>query len=225
MLLSRRALLACLPLLPCALLMPCGASAAPENRMGKSVAQYGRDVEYYYQNPRPAVLAGMLRVMDAANVFSAPDKRLTLAAFFAEIFRRDSAQEALLRKESLSAEALRMLDEAASLTGTRGRPETLPPLLTRDILQDATRISMCWAGFGASGDVRYVDKIIAAAADFARRNAAGLPQDLRFRVGQEAARTLYDYARRHPLVMRRCVQARATADPAAAEMLRRVVEG
>ena len=224
MLLSRRTLLACLPLLLCAAL-PRRSAAAPDNRVSKSVAQYGRDVEYYYQRPRPEVLGGMLRAMDAARIFAVPDKRLTLAAFFAEIFRRNSAQEALLRQEALSAEGQSMLDEASALAGVRGKPELLPPLLKKDILQDATHVSMCWAGFGASGDVRYVDALIAAAADFARRNAARLPQDLRFRVGQEAARTLFDYARRHPLVMRRCVEARASAAPDAAEMLRRVVEG
>lgn len=206
---------------PC---MPLPADAAPGNGLEKSVAQYGLDIEFYYKNPRPDILPGMLRVLDEKRIFAAPDKSMTVSAFLGEIFRKDPRQTNTLDEAAanLSPKAQDVVQEGKKMAALQNG---IPRLLCCDMLQDATRISMCWAAFGASGDIRFVDAVIEAACDFARRNAAGSAHDLRFRIGQEAARTLFDYARRHPAVMSRCKELRGKKDPPSAEMLRRVIEG
>lgn len=70
----------------CTLFTPLAAQALT---IAKGVPFYARDMEYYYREQRAETLPGILRTFDAQGVLADSRKQLALAAFLAEVLRRD----------------------------------------------------------------------------------------------------------------------------------------
>ena len=200
----------------CTLFTPLAAQALT---IAKGVPFYARDMEYYYREQRAETLPGILRTFDAQGVLADSRKQLALAAFLAEVLRRDpSARPRLLppapslsrdgRRTLAWAAHLAQLPDADALIQSLLQPDDAlllrqitaspAPLLRWNLYAEKTVLQMYWTAYLASGDAAYLDPIIAAALRYARLNAAGLQNDPDFSVSAAAAASLYDMAPRHP---------------------------
>ena len=209
----------------CTLFTPLAAQALTS---AKGVPFYARDMEYYYREQRAETLPGILRTFDAQGVLADSRKQLALAAFLAEVLRRDpSARPRLLppapslsrdgRRTLAWAAHLAQLPDADALIQSLLQPDDAlllrqitaspAPLLRWNLYAEKTVLQMYWTAYLASGDAAYLDPIIAAALRYARLNAAGLQNDPDFSVSAAAAASLYDMAPRHPEVDARVAQA------------------
>ena len=209
----------------CTLFAPLAAQALT---IAKGVPFYARDMEYYYREQRAETLPGILRTFDAQGVLADSRKQLALAAFLAEVLRRDpSARPRLLppapslsrdgRRTLAWAAHLAQLPDADALIQSLLQPDDAlllrqitaspAPLLRWNLYAEKTVLQMYWTAYLASGDAAYLDPIIAAALRYARLNAAGLQNDPDCSVSAAAAASLYDMAPRHPEVDARVAQA------------------
>ena len=200
----------------CTLFTPLAAQALT---IAKGVPFYARDMEYYYREQRAETLPGILRTFDAQGVLADSRKQLALAAFLAEVLRRDpSARPRLLPPApSLSRDGRRTLAWAAHLAQLPDADALIQSLLQPDdalLLRQITASPaplLRWNLYAEEtvlqGDAAYLDPIIAAALRYARLNAAGLQNDPDFSVSAAAAASLYDMAPRHPEVDARVAQA------------------
>jgi hypothetical protein len=212
--------------------------------IAKGVPFYARDMEYYYQEKRAETLPGILRTFDAQGVLADSRKQLTLAAFLAEVLRRDpTARQRLLPPQpGLSRDGRRtlawtahlaLLPDAATLIHSLLQPEEAllqrqiaespAPLLRWNLYAEKTVLQMYWTAYFASGDTAYLDPILEAALRYARLNAAGLQKDPNFPVCAAAAASLYDLAPRHAAVNARVAQALARCSAPAAPTLRTIL--
>ncbi|MBO4313730.1 MAG: translation initiation factor 2 [Desulfovibrio sp.] len=230
---------ALLALLLCAQAAP--AWAVQPNRLTKSLPLAARDMEFYYRKPIPP--AGLLRAFDAADSFKNGEARLLAAAFFGELMRGDdaAAQQMMTQTKSLSADGRRMLAWAVHFSGGAGEGAVLDSLLSegeaplrRRIersparidqwdMSEATVLRMFWACFYASGDTRWVDRIIAEALRLAGMNAQSRQTGRGFEIARSAAATLYDMAPRHPAVHDRLAAALSRAHGAEADILKQIL--
>ena len=204
-----------------------GLGGAAEMQLSKGVSHYARDMEFYYQKPRPEVLPGLLRTLAAQGVLGHGEKRLVVAAFLGELAaKRGASLEALadgaqaLPPEA-GADARRTLAWAAHLASLPQEQQLLDRLLTQ---ADATLRGhigrspaplgswqvnepavprMFWGAFMASGDTAWLDRLIDAALRYARLNAAGRQGAPGFAGNAAAAALLYDMAPRHARVQER----------------------
>ena len=109
---------------------------AAEMQLSKGVAHYARDMEFYYQAPRPEILLGLLRTLAGQGVLSHGEKRLVVAAFLAELAARrmasldDLATGAQAMDGEAGADARRTLAWAAHLAGASQEGRLLDTLLT-----------------------------------------------------------------------------------------------
>lgn len=210
---------------------PCPAA---QMQVTKGLTHYARDMEYYYQKPRPGVLPGLLRTLAGQGVLGHGEKRLVTAAFLGELAReRKASLKALaqgtqaLRGEA-GADARRTLAWAAHLAGLPNEAQLQAGLLTE---KDATlrgQISrspaplsawqanepavprMFWGAYMASGNPVWLDRLLNEAERYARLNAAGRQGEPGFAASAAAAALLYDMAPRHAAVQER-VRARLGA--------------
>lgn len=198
-----------------------GLCGAAEMQLSKGVTHYARDMEFYYQKPRPEVLPGLLRTLAAQGVLGHGEKRLVVAAFLGELAaKRGASLEAMADvAQALPAEAgadaRRTLAWAAHLAGHPQERQLLDRLLTP---ADATLRGhigrspaplgawqanepavprMFWGAYMASGDALWLDRLIDAALRYARLNAAGRQGEPGFAGNAAAAALLYDMAPRH----------------------------
>ncbi|MDE6735149.1 MAG: translation initiation factor 2 [Desulfovibrio sp.] len=203
---------------------PCGAA---EMQLSKGVTHYARDMEFYYQKPRPEVLPGLLRTLATQGVLGHGEKRLVVAAFLGELAaKRKASLEALAEGAktlpgAAAADARRTLAWAAHLGGLSNERQLLDRLLTPG---DATLRAhmgrspaplaawqvgepavprMFWGAYMASGDAAWLDRLIDAALSYARLNAAGRQGEAGFAGSAAAAALLYDMAPRHASVQER----------------------
>ncbi|MDR1777673.1 MAG: translation initiation factor 2 [Desulfovibrio sp.] len=214
--------------------------------ISKNTAQYARDMEEYYKNGKPEVLPGLLRAFEARGVLVDGEKRLVTAAFLAEILRRDPAVQKILlapqtnfgeqaRKTLAWAAHLACLPNERSLLETwlqkkddfllRQIQASPAPLERWNIYAEPSVLRMYWAAFLASGDLRLLDDIVAAALHYADLNAAGLNGDADFAVSAAAAALLYDQAPGHVIVQRRlqAILAREAGNAGRAGVLREIL--
>jgi hypothetical protein len=182
-------------------------------------------VSHYYQKPEPERVVPSLRFMaqDLGLPAAEASERSGLVAFYGAIFRQDGGS-APSRLQDLSALAerspeflLRVLwfantPEARSLLEALGPPpgsphreqwEELrraapPDPLTMEIA-DAGAIDVFWGSFFATGDPRYVGRVIGALALLRSEHDA-----LKIRIGASAEMSLVSNARRHEKVLEIC---------------------
>lgn len=208
------------------LLAALAAQPAPaaEMHVTKGLAHYARDMEFYYQNPRPQVLPGLLRTLAAQGVLGHGEKRLVTAAFLAELTRRqavsleDLARSVEALPEASRADAWRTLAWAAHLAALpteadllgrllSGRDATLRAHIARSAAplaawepREPTVPRMFFGAYMASGDTAWLDRLVDAALRYARLNAAGRQGEPDFAASAAAAALLYDMAPRHARV-------------------------
>lgn len=209
-----------------AALVPAPCFAA-EMHVTKGLTHYARDMEYYYQKPRPEVLPGLLRTLASQGVLGHGEKRLVAAAFLAELAReRKASLEALAQGTQAlpgeaGADARRTLAWAAHLAGLPNEAQLLASLLTdRDatlrgqISRTAAPLAawqanepavprMFWGAYMASGNPLWLDRLLNEAERYARLNAAGRQGEPGFAASAAAAALLYDMAPRHAAVQER----------------------
>lgn len=221
-----------------------GPRQAAALAVSKSASLYARDMEFYYRNKNPEVLPGILRSFDAQGVLAQGEKRLTAAAFLAEVLRRDpSARQRILPpSKTLSRDGRRTLawvahlarldDETALLEALLGPEDAVllgqirnspAPLLRWDMYAEKTVLQMYWAAFLASGDDAYLDAIIQAALRYARLKAGGRQKEADFPVSAAAAASLYELAPRHEAVRARLEQVLKNLAGPEAETLRLIL--
>lgn len=186
---------------------------------------FDRFVSHYYENPEPDRVVPSLLYM--AREMGVPaednDARKGLVAFYAGILRRDpSANLAGVRDmAALQDEAPAFLWQVLWFAGTpaaRALLETLAPPRTSpkwerwdrqrqspppDPLtlppEDAGALEVFWGSFFATGDTRYVERVIGVLA------LARVEHDARkIRIGASAEASLVANARQHPKVMEIC---------------------
>lgn len=220
--------LAWIPILVLAGLCCLAPRQAAALAVSKSASLYARDMEFYYQNKNSEALPGILRSFDARGILAQGEKRLTTAAFLAEVLRRDPAarQRLLPPSKTLSRDGRRTLawvahlaqlnDEAALLKDLLGAEDAVllgqirnspAPLPRWNVYAEKTVVQMYWAAFLASGDDAYLDAIINAVLRYARLKAAGRQNEADFPVCAFAAASLYELAPRHAAVRARLNEA------------------
>lgn len=201
--------------------VPC---VAAEIRLSKSLPQYARDMEFYYQAPRPEILPGLLRTLADEGVLAHGEKRLVVASFLAELAGRNMASlddlaagvhatggEDARRTLAWAAhlarhpQEQRLLDQLltahdATLRGHIGRS---PAPLSAWTVHEPTVPRMFWGAYMASGDTAWLDRLIEAALRYARLNAAGRQGEPDFAACAAAAALLYDMAPRHARLQER----------------------
>lgn len=197
---------------------------AAEMHVTKGLPHYARDMEFYYQNPRPEILPGLLRTLADQGVLGHGEKRLVAAAFLGELeSQRPATLETLAQSArglpgEAGADARRTLAWAAHLARIPNEQGFLDSLLTArdDTLRghigrspaplssweanEPTVPSMFWGAYMASGDTAWLDRLMDAAARYAELNAAGRQGGPGFAAGATAAALLYDMAPRHARV-------------------------
>ena len=171
--------------LVCALaLAALGPCSAAEMQLSKGVTHYARDMEFYYQKPRPEVLPGLLRTLAAQGVLGHGEKRLVVAAFLGELAaRRKTSLESLAAgagalPAGAAADARRTLAWAAHLGGLSQERQLLDRLLTpadatlrAHIARSPAPLAawqpgepavprMFWGAYMASGDTAWLDRLI-----------------------------------------------------------------
>lgn len=213
--------------------------------MGLNLAHYAQDMEFYYQRPRPGIIAPMLRDFERSGVLAQAEKRLMVAAFMAEALQSypDLAAGLGSLGAGLGSNGRLTLAWAVRLAGLPGSGPMLatllkgaPPALVRQIggcptplgrwpiSGEKSTLQMYWASFMASGKKIWVQKIVRAACEYARLNDRGRQGDPGFAVLQAAAATLYEMAPRHATV-RSCVsEVLAKASGAEARALALILE-
>ena len=215
-------LLSCTLLLLAMCLVPTHANGAVT--LSKSLTHYARDMEFYYQKPRPETLAGILRTFDSQGTLSDNRKQLTLAAFFAQVLRSDhTARQYLLpMPDSIGRDGRRTMawavhlaqlpDETALMDHLLTNQESLlraqiakspAPLTAWDIRSEKTVVQMFWTAFLAAGDTQLLDRIVETALRYAHLQAMGMQNTRDFAVCSSAAASLYDMTPRHPIVRAR----------------------
>lgn len=226
--------------------LPCQTA---EIQLSKGVPHYARDMEFYYQTPRPEILPGLLRTLAEQGVLTHGEKRLMVASFLAELAvqRMASLEDLAAGAQAIKSEAginaqrtlawavhLAHLPNEQQLLDTlltpndatlRGHIERSPAPLSAWAVKEPTVPRMFWGAYMASGDVAWLDRLINAALHYARLNAAGRQGEQDFAASAMAAALLYDMAPRHARVQEH-VRARLNgSNGAEADTLRLILRG
>ncbi len=220
--------------------------AAPATTIA-SVKDLYRWMLWYYEEPRPELTVPAIRFMGENAML--PFRSTTIPAFLAAVFRQNRTQiapwlgqfdglEASKRKSLLVAAWLSDTDEgraylavsAARSPGLEGLIDELlaekPPDIVSAAVPDASCLDMLWANYLATGDKRYVQRVIAALP----RSDAAKPDtqtESDFEValsGGLAAWSLGSNAQQHPAVLKICREELATAPAALRAVLQSVVD-
>lgn len=195
---------------------------------------YAEALEFYYKSPKPELLEPLLASFARAGILANAEKRMLVAAFFAELAREKSLDlgpflkksEVLGRDARLTmAWSLHLSGKCPTVQGNEGllRPEdrviedqirNSPNRLENwDPAWEKSVLGMYWGAFMATGADIWLDAIIDAACKSAHA------------VGQNnAAASLYEFAPRHPYVAERLRAKLAQADHAERRVLTTILE-
>ncbi len=188
-----------------------------------SLPHYVRELEFYYQKPRPKILPALFKGLDEAGVLGQNDKRLMLAAFFAALALEKKLDlqslEPIARK--LGENALKTLAWSVHLANCKNGSslveslldgnrlladqigETPAPLDKWAPLSEPATLQMYWMAFMATGKNSWLDDIIKSALEFGRLKSQGRWREHDYQVGRLAASSLFEFAKTHPRVQKR----------------------
>lgn len=212
--------------------------ALAAEKFARNIPTSARDIEFFYKHQEPKTLSGIMRTLDREHLFAKGELRLTIAAFLAEILKKDAdfAKEFILNAKAMSRDAKRMLlwalhlanqDNLASSILQDQEEETLikhikktpTNLLLWDITKSSAVVHMYWGAFFAYADLKYVDKIIDAAILYTELVQAGRTNDPRYATAMAVCASLYDLAPRHRKVYTRLTERVATLHGSQAQTL------
>lgn len=223
-------------LIKSALLLLCLFMAAPASALNLTmpVGRYAEAMEFYYQNPKPELIAPLLRAFAEKGILANAEKRLFMAAFLSELVKKNDLSMMRLAGEArkLNADAILTAAWTAHLSGHKGailtsllnqcseaarRQIESSPANLADWNPDWEKsvLNMYWGAFMATGAERWLEAIIGTALAWARSG--------RDPTGQYAAATLYDYAPGHPLVVQLLRKKLESATPAEKRMLTTII--
>lgn len=193
-------------------------------QLSKGLHHYTREMEYYYQKPRPQLIKDVLPAFYRNGALGKSENRMMLAAFLAQLVKKGCVKMDDLVKDALSLgrDARHTVAWCAHLSQTPGEQgylarllgpgdkylveqigRTPAPLEAWSINREKTVVQMYWAAFMASGETLWLDRIINLALRYARSGDPGRHPHADFATGAEAAASLYDFAPRHPSVVKR----------------------
>lgn len=181
--------------------------------------QYANAMEFYYQTPKPELVQPMLRAFAKAGWLGHAEKRLSVAAFLAELAKgkklnlpelaraiapcgRDAKLTAAwaLHLAGMDGIALELLPGERDRQFVAQIKNSPIQLLQWNLTAEPSVLGMYWSAFMAAGDITYIDAIIECALDL--RNYQG---------ARRAAASLYEYAPRHPAIAARIKKRLRTA--------------
>lgn len=193
-------------------------------QLSKGLHHYSLEMEYYYQKPRPQLPNDILPAFYRNGALGKSENRMMVAAFLAQLVKKGSVQMENIVKDALSLgrDARHTAAWCAHLSQSPGEQNYLAqllgpgdkylreqisrtpaPLEAWSINSEKTVVQMYWAAFMASGETLWLDRIIGLALRYARSGDPGRHPDADFAIGAEAAASLYDFAPRHPRVVKR----------------------
>ncbi|MFB2982145.1 tetratricopeptide repeat protein [Microseira sp. BLCC-F43] len=202
-------------------------------------------VTYYYLQPDASQLTAMVRQLEREGVFDKPSAFPPLAAFIGEVFRQNPAQvrrwlaeltfdnqahqriiwEAAWLSQTNQAQAeLSRLAQVGDPTISETLPRGVPPNLLTVAISSPSILDMLWATFMASGDERYVQRIIAVLTW--KPEAASNPREaLRQALIVKAARwSLQSNMSQHKRVYQICQDLANNGEPALRQPVRALLE-
>jgi len=196
-------------------------------------------VTYYYLDKDASQVVESLRDMAQDGALGAGPQEAPLASFFSEVFRA-SPQQAVgwIEAAQLDAESRKPLikalwlagleDEAAKLARLDGWPKAdleklrkPPPDRYSFRISDPSHLDMMWAAFMATGDSRYVLRVIDVLEYPVAPGEAGMPALL---LRSSARWSLASNAFQHELVLRACRDEAARRSGSTREILLGVLE-
>lgn len=205
-----------LPALILALILSAPPLPTAALELSKGLPHYAREMEFYYLNPRPEIIPGLIENFNKNKVLASAENRLMLAAFLAELTRAGRLDlEGLINQNGGADKNIRhTLAWAVHLSGLANENQFLSAALGQDeaallaqIKRTPRRLSdwprnseksvlqMRWAAFMAGGNPAYVDAIVQSALELAR---ASSPYNRGDRAaGAAAAASLYDLTKTH----------------------------
>jgi len=195
-------------------------SAAREITSREQVEEW---LTYYYQHPRPDLLVSALRFMSKDGWLKKSDAQAPVVAFVSRVFvanpdrltgwATDIASDPEDEKSTMSVALWMANDESCRQTLTtmakggasafqekvKGFLTKLPPDLLKDEINSPQFLDALWGSFFATGDERYVQRLISA---LAMLDAKG--DVTKMLIGGAAQWSLTSNAVQHPKVMQIC---------------------
>ncbi|MFI5114512.1 MAG: hypothetical protein ACHP7J_05145 [Terriglobales bacterium] len=178
---------------------------------------------YYYQHPRPDLLVSALRFMSEDGWLKKGDAQAPVSAFLAQVFvanpdrlngwATDIASDPEDEKSTMSRALWMANDESCRQTLTaiaRGGSSAFqkeakelltkhPPDLLKDEINSPQFLDALWGSFFATGDERYVQRLISALPMLATKDDV-----TKMLIGGAAQWSLTSNAVQHPKVMEIC---------------------
>lgn len=203
--------------------------------LSKALPHYARDMEFYYQHPRPEILQSLIANLAKNNILSQADKSLMVAAFLAELARTGKINLGKLvdSSQQLNRSAKRTLAWACHLANVKAKDvlterllDNHDALLLRQIKSspaplekwapdsEESVLQMYLGAFMASGNPKWIDEII----DTALKLGGGKPN-----VPTAAAAMLYEYAPRHEAIMARLKKAESEASEQQKQIIKLII--
>lgn len=192
--------------------------------LSKGLPHYMREMEFYYQNPRPEILGPLLQNLNSKRLLASGENRFMLAAFLAELARNGklNLREFVNRHKAMGKDVSHALAWAVHLSGLPDEDALLKQILDSNekpflaqirraprrllswpLSAEKSVLQMYWTAFMASGDPAYPDAIIQSALNLARRQDSPSRQADPHGTGSAAAASLYDFAPSHKIVRER----------------------
>lgn len=184
-------------------------SPAASLYLNKSTPHYARELEFYYQKPRPEMLPDMLKSFGQSGILENAEKRLFIAAFLASLLETHAIDIPTLVKGIQQRDAAHTIALAIHLAHPAydltpflpSADQNLVPQITRlpsplaswNPAWEKSALDVHWGAFMATGSNFWLDRIINCAIGYAHGTTGSAP----------CAATLYDYAPRHKAIVRR----------------------
>lgn len=217
------------------------ASVSAQPKAEITDAEMGDWTKYYYRNPQPELAVPMLRAAARKGFLNEPYTRLLLAVFYGQVLAQapaqlpvwlkaldslsDTEQEVLLRGLwfSRNPDALKALNDLAGKASSVRKKllddmlKMEAPIVDKIEINSADVLDMLWSCFLATGEAKYVERIISTLA-FAESKDHG-----KMVLVGAAVWSLRSNAIQHQEVFDICVQAAKTSDPVTSRSLKEIL--
>jgi hypothetical protein len=174
----------------------------------KTIDDVGGFMKAYYLHPQPNRIGDVIDALDPTGFLKRPTTANVVIGFFSEIFaanpnRLPEWQSHIAKQDD---QTRRTLEQALAVSKSGG--------VLNNSRHSAGLNDACWAAFFATGNPKFVDKIIDELRYFDERNDEGL-----FFSGATAKWSLASNARDQPAVRSAIENAKVTADKRTRELI------